>query len=207
MRIRANRGWVALALTTVTAAWLVMGCATPPPSPSPTARPTPVITPDPHLDDPATADAVFLALGSAGLRLIANNAVGGTDDSPLVKRINATFLGWPLAVSEYRTSAALAKLTDWPADARPDQGQPPVSIAGLNILVEWGPTTGSEPPAPSGRQVKGLRDLAATLDVLLSPLRVRSVVTVPGVVADPAFGSSAGPSAATSPAGEATRAP
>lgn len=135
--------------------------------------------------------------------MIANNAVGGTDDSPLVKRINATFLGWPLAVSEYRSSAALAKLTDWPTDARPDKGQPPVTIAGLNILIEWGPTTGSEPPTPSGRQVKGLRDLAATLDVLLSPLRVRSVVTVPGVVAEP----TGGPSVGTSPDGEATPAP
>lgn len=203
MRIRGNRGWVALALTMVTAAWIAMGCAAPPASPSPTVRPTPVITPDPHLDDPATADAVFLGLGSAGLRLTANNAVGGTDDSPLVKRINATFMGWPLAVSEFRTSAALAKLTDWPADARPDQGQPPVAIVGLNILIEWGPTTGSEPPSPSGPQVEGLRAMAAALDALLSPLRARSVVAVPGVAASP----SAEPSAETSPTGEATPAP
>jgi len=202
MRIRGNRGWVALTLTMVATAWLAASCATPVPSASPTARPTPLITPDPHLDDPATADAVFLALGSAGLRLTANNAIGGDDDSPLVKRINATFLGWPLAVSQYRTSAALAKLTAWPEDARPDQGQPPVTIAGLNILIEWGPTTGSEPPAPSGPQVQGLRDMAATLDVLLSPLRARSVVTVPGVIAP-----SGGPSAGTSPAVEATPAP
>ncbi|MGK2849762.1 MAG: hypothetical protein ACSLFN_02475 [Candidatus Limnocylindrales bacterium] len=202
MRNRGNRGRVGLALTMVVTAWLAAACATPVPSASPTVRPTPVITPDPHLDDPATADAVFLALGSAGLRLTANNAIGGTDDSPLIKRINATYLGWPLAVSQYRTSSALAKLTDWPADARPDQGQPPITIVGLNILIEWGPTTGSEPPTPSGPQLEGLRDMAATLDVLLSPLRARSVVTVPGVVAP-----SAGPSAGTSPAGEATPAP
>lgn len=202
MRIRGNRGWATLTLTAVATAWLVAACATPVPSPTPTARPTPVITPDPHLDDPATADAVFLALGSAGLRMTANNAIGGTDDSPLVKRINATFLGWPLAVSEYRTSAALAKLTEWPADARPDQGQPPVTIVGLNILIEWGPTTGAEPPSPSGPQVQALQAMAAALDALLSPLRARSVVTVPGVIA-----ASAGPSAGTSPAGEATPAP
>lgn len=206
MRIHTNRGWVALTLTTVTAAWLAVGCASPPPSASPTARPTPVITPDPHLADPATADAVFLALGSAGLRLTANNAVGGKDDSPLVKRINATFLGWPLAVSEYRSTAALAELTAWPTDARPDQGQPPVSIVGLNILIEWGPTTGPEPRAPSGPQVQGLRDLATTLDALLSPLRARSVVTVPGVV-EPSSGPSDGPSAGTSPGAEATPTP
>ena len=203
MRIRGDRGWATLTLTAVATVWFVAACATPVPSPSPTTRPTPLITPDPHLDDPATADAVFLALGSAGLRLTANNAIGGTDDSPLVKRINATFLGWPLAVSEYRTSAALARLTDWPADTRPDQGQPPVTIVGLNILIEWGPTTGAEPPpSPSGPQVQGLQDLAATLDVLLAPLRARSVVAVPGVIA-----SSAGPSPGTSPTGEATPAP
>ena len=203
MRIRGDRGWATLTLTAVATVWFVAACATPVASPSPTTRPTPLITPDPHLDDPATADAVFLALGSAGLRLTANNAIGGTDDSPLVKRINATFLGWPLAVSEYRTSAALARLTDWPADTRPDQGQPPVTIVGLNILIEWGPTTGAKPPpSPSGPQVQVLQDLAATLDVLLAPLRARSVVAVPGVIA-----SSAGPSPGTSPTGEATPAP
>ena len=188
----------------VASALLVAACASPPPpSASPTVRPTPIITPDPHLADPTTADAVYLALGAAGLRMTANNAASGADDSPLVKRINATFLGWPLAVSQYRTTAALEQRTDWAPDARPSQGEVPVAIAGLNVLIEWGPTTGAEPRAPSGKQVQGLRDLATALDVLLSPLRVRSVVAIPGIRST----ASADPSGEASPAPEATPAP
>ena len=89
----------------------------------------------------------------------------------LVKRINATYLGWPLSVSEYRTAKALAEATDWSKADDLGQGDPPVTIVGLNILIEWGPTTGSTPPAPEGPQIEGLRDLATGLDVLLSPLR------------------------------------
>ena len=45
--------------------------------------PTPLITPDPHLGDPTTADAVFLALAAAGLRMTANNAdAGGAESRP-----------------------------------------------------------------------------------------------------------------------------
>ncbi|MEO5885439.1 MAG: hypothetical protein ABIQ58_08000 [Candidatus Limnocylindrales bacterium] len=195
-----------LAATVVAAALLAVACATPPPPPSsaaPTVARTPVITPDPHLPDPTTADQVYLALGAAGLRMTANNAASGADDSPLVKRINATFLGWPLAVSQYRTTAALEQRTDWAPDARPSQGEVPVAIAGLNVLIEWGPTTDTEPRAPSGKQVQGLRDLAAALDVLLSPLRIRSVVAIPGIRST----ASADPSGEASPAPKATPAP
>lgn len=175
------------------AASVLGACGEAPPSSVPaTARPTPIITPDPHLGDPATADDVFRGLARAGLRLTANNADKGGEGSALVKRINATYLGWPLAVSEYKTTAALAKLTDWSEDGKPDQGDPPVAIAGLNILVEWGPTTGEKPPRPSGPRVDGLRELAAQLDVLLSPLRARAVVTVPGTAAPTADGSADG---------------
>ncbi len=96
----------------VSLATVLAACGEPPPSVAPTVRPTPVVTPDPHLGDPTTADDVYLGLGRAGLRITANNASAG-DDGDLVKRINATYLGWPLAVSEYRTSLALADATDW----------------------------------------------------------------------------------------------
>lgn len=180
MHSRGDRGtWGRL--LAVLLAVLVAGCGEAQLTPAPTARPTPVITPDPHLPDPTTADAVFLALGAAGLRVTANNAASG--DGDLVKRINATYLGWPLAVSQYTSSSALAAATAWTADDRPGQGEPPVQIAGLNILIEWGPTTGAEPKRPAGAQVDGLRDLASTLHVLLEPIRARSVVPVPGAVA------------------------
>ena len=73
-------------------------------------------------------------------------------------------------------------VTDWPADEKPGQGEAPVAIAGLNILIEWGPTTGAKPKRPVGRQLQGLRDLASSLHVLLSPIRSRAVVRVPGAV-------------------------
>ena len=31
---------------------------------------------------------------------------------------------------------------------QPGQGEPPIAFAGLNILVDWGPTTGGRPPKP-----------------------------------------------------------
>lgn len=177
MHSRGSRGtWVRLLAALL--AVLVAACGGAEVTPPPTPRPTPVITPDPHLPDPTTADAVFLALGAAGLRVTANNAASGAGD--LVKRINATYLGWPLAVSQYTSSSALAEATAWTADDPPGQGEAPVQIAGLNILVEWGPTTGATPKSPSGPQLDGLRELAATLDILLSPIRARSVVPVPG---------------------------
>jgi hypothetical protein len=171
---------VVLAVALVAFAMVGLGCGEAVVTLAPTPAPTPVITPDPHLDDPTTADAVFLALGAAGLRVTANNAAAGEGD--LVKRINATYLGWPLVVSEYTSSAALAEQPGWRPDP-PAQGEAPVQIAGLNILIEWGPTTGAEPKRPSDPQLQGLRELATTLDALLSPLEARSVVPVPGAAA------------------------
>ena len=173
---------------------VLSACGGGPPSAAPSAaRATPVITPDPHLAEPATADAVFIALAKAGLKMTANNADAGGPDSGLVKRINATYLGWPLLVSQYQTSAALSKATDWFDGDKPSQGQAPVSIVGLNILVEWGPTTGAEPPTLDPTRMDGLRDMASTLDALLSPLRAHAVVAVPGAGA--AASASADPAA------------
>src|SRR5215203_6053775 len=137
MRLPRNRGAGRLVAAMVVAFSLVGACGGEAPSAAPSiAAATPVITPDPHLEDPTTADAVFLALAKAGLRLTANNADAGGAESALVKRINATYLGWPLAVSQFKTTTALSKATGW-AGGTPGQGEPPISIAGLNILVEW----------------------------------------------------------------------
>ena len=180
MRHRALRGSRALVVAFVIAA-SAAACGDAPASVAPaTPRPTPRITPDPHLGDPTTADAVFQALAKAGLRVSPNNADAGASDGPLVKRINATLLGWQFTVSQFKTSASLTKLTDWGEAGEPAQGDPPIAIAGLNILVEWGPTTGDLPPQPDAAKLNALRDLATNLDLLLSPLRARSVVAVPG---------------------------
>jgi hypothetical protein len=198
-----------LVSSVVLATVVVAACgSSAPPSAAPTVRPTPTATPDPHLSDPTTADAVYLALGGAGLRMTANNANAGGENADLVKRINATYLGWPLNISEYRSSAALAAATDWKSGEKPGQGEAPLAIAGANILVTWGPQTGEHPSSPEGRQVEGLTALVTAMDRLLSPIRARSVVavTVPGgsLGASSAGGASPG---GTTAQGEATAAP
>ena len=206
MRIPSVRGSAPMALLVVAVAVAAVACGEAAPSAAPSVRPTPVVTPDPHLSDPTTLEDVWRGLGSAGLRMTANNATAGGADSDLVKRINATYLGWPLNVSQFRSSIVLARATEWAPGEPPGQGEAPVTIVGANILVSWGPQTGEEPALPDARQADGLEELIAALDRLLKPLKVRSAVpvSVPGVVLGPA--PAASPSA-TSEAGEATSAP
>lgn len=206
MRTPSIRGSASLAVLGAVLAFGAAACGEAATSAVPTVRPTPLITPDPHLSDPAALEDVWRGLGAAGLAMTANNATAGTADSSLVKRINATYLGWPLNVSQYRSSILLDKETPWPAGEKPGQGEAPVAIVGANILVTWGPQTGEEPADPDARQVDGLDDLVAALDRLLKPLRIRTSVDVaiPGVVF--ATDEVASPSA-TSEAGEATPAP
>ncbi|HEX6868097.1 MAG TPA: hypothetical protein VF119_04790 [Candidatus Limnocylindrales bacterium] len=206
MRTPSRRGSASLAMLVAGIVLVVAACGGSAPSAAPSARPRPVATPDPHLADPATLEEVWRGLGQAGLRMTANNATAGTAGSALVKRINATYLGWPLMVSEYRSSKLLAEETPWEAGAKPSQGEAPVAIVGANILITWGPQTGEEPATPDARQVDGLDELVLALDRLLNPLRIRSSVDIamPGVV----LGADAGASpSATSEAGEATPAP
>ncbi len=164
---------------------LVTACSSAPPPPAPTPRPTPLVTPDPHLADPATVQEVFSGLGQAGLRITPNTASAGSSDGPVVTRIFATYLGWPLEVTEFRTSDALAKAASWAPGAAPGSGQEPIAIAGGNILVTWGPAiSGANPPLPDARQAEGLVDLVDALDALLSPIRARmNVEIVPPVAA------------------------
>jgi len=211
MRTPSSRGLGAQASSVALGAIVAVvlaACGSAPPSVAPTVRPTPIVTPDPHLPDPTTADDVYRGLGASGLRITANNATAGGENADLVKRINATYLGWPLNVSEFRSSQALAKGTAWKAGEPPRQGEAPVAIAGANILVTWGPQTGEQPAMPDERQVDGLKALLAALDRLLSPLRARTVidVSVPGVVLGPVDAASASPDATTA-AGAATPAP
>jgi hypothetical protein len=182
MRTPSERGigtriWF-VALVAVSVFALVACGEAAPSSAPPTARPTPTATPDPHLSDPATAEDVWRGLGAAGLRITASNATAGDADSDLVARINATYLGWPLNLSEYRASEALADETDWKPGEKPGQGEAPVAIVGANILVTWGPQTGKKPKRPDDRQLEGLDALVDALDRLLSPLRARSVIAL-----------------------------
>jgi hypothetical protein len=200
MRTSQRRGtaWAALI---VVCTILVTACGGPPPSPPPVAVATPILTPDPHLHDPATADQVFRALSAGGLRIVANNAISGASGAEPVKRINATYLGWPLNVAQYSSSAALSKATPWKAGEPPRGGEVPIAIVGLNILVTWGPTTGGKPMVPDARKVDALDPMLAILDELLSPLRARAIVPLPIAGASPAPSPSApaSPPASTKP--------
>jgi hypothetical protein len=182
---------------------LAAACSTPavsPPSPSP--APTPVPSVDPHLGDQASAKAVFNGLSHEGLKFVTNTAEVGAAGTAVITRINATYGGWPLQLVEYRTAADLKKAAAWKAGQAPGKGEPPVALAGANILIRWGPwDLDTKPPRPDERQTAALEALVAAMGRLLAPLRTRSNVPVQTVSAPVA--AEDGPSAAP----EATPAP
>lgn len=182
MRTRTTRGSgrptgsiAVLALLSIS--MLAAACGGSPASVAPSRAPTVAPTIDPHLPDPTTADDVFRAIGSQGLRLTASNAVTGTGG--LIKRINASFGGWPLTISEYTSSAVLAERLEWPEGEVPGGNEPAVAVAGGNILVTWGPISNGAPVAPDAARAARLVTLAEALDALLGPVRVRAVVQLP----------------------------
>src|ERR671910_3857391 len=80
---------------------LAAACGPAPASSVPTRVPTPVPTANPHLADPASAQAVFNGLGREGLKVTTNTAELGAQGSAVVTRVYATYAGWPLEVVEY----------------------------------------------------------------------------------------------------------
>jgi hypothetical protein len=179
---------------------LVAACASPAASLAPTAAPTPLVTPNPHLGDSATAQEVFTGLGRAGLRMTPNSAsTFDNDAAPVITRINATYLDWPLDVFEFRTAEGLIEATRAWSGEGPGNGDPPISLVGHNILVTWGPrTTGRKPKAPDQRQAVALDALVDAMETLLSPLRAQAVVPIElaAVSAAPTPAASGGPSVA-----------
>lgn len=182
---------------------LVAACGEAAPSLAPvTPRPTPVITPNPQLTDPASADVVFTAIARAGLPISANNAAAGKE--PL-KQINATYADWPMLISEYSSAAALAKTKPWEVGDPPVRGDAPVSIVGLNILIEWGPTTGGKPATLDDAQVAIMNEFLGVIDRSIGPLVIRSTVQLqpptrtPGPDASPVASDEASPPASTKP--------
>jgi len=186
-RLRAVRTVTAIVATAVLAA----ACSSAAPSASPTVAPTPLVTPNPHLPSPATARQVFAGLGKAGLPITANTATLGPDGGDVVTKIYATYLGWPLDVTEYRSATALTKAIAWADGEGPGKGEPPIALAGVNILITWGPARSGHAPARlNARQTDALSQLVSAADVLLSPLKMRTTVPV-----KTAASSSAAPSA------------
>lgn len=164
----------------------------------PTPKPTPVVTPNPQMTDPASAAAVFTAIARAKLPIVANNAAAGKDP---VNQINATYHDWPLLISEYKSAASLAKAKPWTPGDPPERGEAPVAIIGLNILIEWGPTTGARPPILDANQVLVMNEFLNMIGPYIGPLTARSssALDVPG--------PTAAPSLKATPSAEASAAP
>ena len=194
----SNHSLVRLVAVVAVVAVGIAACASPAPSSAPpvTPRPTPVITPDPHLTEPATADQIFNAIRVGKLPLSVNNATAGDPNSPVVKRINATIGNWPLIITEFRSSALLRETLKWDPANPPAQGNAPYTFVGLNIVIEFGPTTGvlTTPDTTRREQAEGL---VALVDPLLWPLEQRSIAPLATKTAPPPSGE---PSAATAAA-------
>jgi hypothetical protein len=184
----------------VAAAAVAAGCSSAAPSASPSVAPTPLVTPNPHLPSPATARQVFAGFDKAGLPITANTATLGPDGGDVVTKIYATYLGWPLDVTEYRSATALSKALGWGDGEEPGTGEPPIALAGVNILITWGPARSGHSPAKlNARQTDALSDLVSVADLLLSPLRTHTSVPVKTTAA-PSASPEASPSPAKSPA-------
>jgi hypothetical protein len=173
MSNRLVRAGVSIALAAVTVA-----CGSSAPSSPPPATVSVTATPDLHLTAPATADVVMSKLVAAGLRIVPNNASRGQNGEP-VKSVNATFNGWPLTISQYTTSQAMKTVADFVAGGPPKSGDAPFRIAGLNILIEYGPPIHDGDAAPPERYRTSVVQLSTALDPLLGPLEVSSVTQLP----------------------------
>ena len=136
-----------------------------------------------------------MMIARAKLPIVANNAASGKDP---VNQINATYHDWPLLISEYKSAASLAKAKPWTPGDPPKRGEAPVSIIGLNILIEWGPTTGAKPPILTANQILVMVEFLNMIEPYIGPLTVRSSTPhdVPGSAAAPT--SDASPSAKAS---------
>ncbi len=164
----------------------------------PTPAPTPVVTPDPHLREPVTADQIFRVLVAAKLRIVPNNATAGGNPD-VVKQINADLGGWPLRIVEYRSSAALAKFLGAKAGPAPGRNDAPYAFAALNVLVQYGPITARVPALPDDVRQQAAASILAALDPLLWPVVQRSVEQIPGRTAEPSA-TPVPPSASPKPA-------
>jgi hypothetical protein len=154
------------------------GSSAPPSVAPPTSAPTPVITPDPHLTEPATADQIFNAIRVGKLPLSVNNATAGGPDSPVVKQINAQVANWPLIITQYRSATALRDALKWDPAGGPQQGDPPYAWAGMNVLIAFGPVTGV-PAAPDASRQEQAKALVSLIDPLLWPMEQRSIAPIP----------------------------
>ncbi len=148
-------------------------------------------------------NTIFTALNSAGLKVVANTASKGPSGIPS-KIINATYAGWPLILSEFASHAQLLQATKFDPADKNRIGDPPYSIVGLNILIEFGPRSGkSGITPPDAPFVQAAQKIVAVLDPLLGPLQQRSAapLRLPVATPPPTSSPSPSPSATQKPSG------
>ena len=160
-------------------AMIVVGCGSAPPSASPSPAPTPVVTPDPHLTEPVAADDIYRDIAKAGLAITAINANLGQGNPNIVKTINANLNGWPLRITEYRSSAVMVNALHWVAGEQPGSNEAPYGFAALNILILYGPISARAPSLPDAGRQKDAAAIVAALDPLLWPIVQHSVQAIP----------------------------
>jgi hypothetical protein len=182
-RVRGALAFAMLIALSSTAA--ACGSSAPPSVAPPTVAPTPVITPDPHLTEPATADQIFNAIRVGKLPLSVNNASAGAPGAPIIKQINAQIANWPLIITEYRSAQVLRDALKWDPTAGPKQGDPPYSWVAMNILIAFGPVTG-KPTTPDADRQAQAQALIALVDPLVWPIEQKSMAPVPTKTAPPA---------------------
>jgi hypothetical protein len=149
----------------------------------PTPQPTPVITPDPHLQEPVTADQVWTAIASGHMRLTPNNAT--ISEGTIVKRINADLEGWTLRITAYTNASAMQKAKPWKTGAAPGVGEAAYNFAAMNVIVEFGPTSRASAPANDPEHQATAATLIAILDPLLWPIEQHSVTAIPARTVPP----------------------
>jgi hypothetical protein len=197
---------VGLLVTAVISA-SVLGCGAAASAPPVTPAPVATAPPPPVLSDPASVDVVWRRLGSAGLRITANNAGRGQDGEP-VKRINASYRDWPLVISQYSSGPALIEATKFVPDVPPVRGQPSYRLVGLNIFVEYGPSVTNDvlPPIPDDVRRDAALALVDVLAAILGPLQQSSIepIPLPGAPAPVIAPAKPAPASAKPPASPAS---
>jgi hypothetical protein len=186
---------------------IVVGCSPAAAASSPpTSLPTPVVTPDPHLTAPVTADQIWAAIASGHMNLTANNAL--LNEGTITKRINADLEGWTLRITAYSTAGAMQAAKTWKSGAAPGVGEPPYTFAALNVIVEFGPTSrASGPPVADPEHQATAAQIVALLDPLLWPIEQHSVRSVPARTIPPPSPTPAPSKAAKSAAPVKSKAP
>ena len=192
--LTVRAGWLAVLIGLFVLVVGACGSSTPP-SASPTVEPTPAITPDPHLREPVTAEAIYAVLYKAKIGLQCPNATLGPANSKVVEQINCAANGYPLRIIQYTSSVDMTRSLAWTPGDPPVGDQSPYNWAGLNILIELGPISARAPSAPAADRQALAAAIFATLDPLLWPIAQRSVVAIPGHTAAPSAKPTPAPTA------------